>query len=373
MQILPQQENLSTLLAQGLGQGVATGAQGIAEQMNKRGEQERQMGILSNLLNQPSQNQNNLGSTQPNMQESVDAREQNILNISQNPEIMARLNMTNPAAYNAIVKTADNIMKKQAMSQKDILQEKKFAHQKELISEKTAAEERKKEYEPHVGKRQNLTKEMEALNLAWHALQSGEVGGFDRNQIANILGSSFESLKSPEGVELEMAAKHLTVAGLNEITGQKNMLLDRLVAQAAPGIGKQKESNEIIVLARMGTAKAQMLYEDAYDSLRAKYKNAGLPLPPNLDQMVHEQIHEEAKNIQDQILYQVQSVKERYRGSNALRVPKKVPKGTYLTEAKKQILMEQFNNDPEAALKEAKRLGYTIPPKSIREKRFFNE
>ncbi len=222
-----------------------------------------------------------------------------------------------------------------------------------------------KQAEASIGKREAIEKQRVNYRIAQQSIDSGDVGGFDKNYLARLLGPAGDPLLTASGATLQSTAKQILLEDINLIAGRPNQFIEQQISTATPGIGKSKEANASLILA--GNAKLDLDEQllDISDELRENYESKGIPTPANFDKIVHEIAKPQAQFIQDKLAYDLRVQFEKEKGEKYLNNLEKVSSGTPLTIEKRDALLKKFNGDKEKTKKVAEKLGYTIPSSNI--------
>lgn len=222
-----------------------------------------------------------------------------------------------------------------------------------------------KDMEADRGKRSTIEKQRQDLKLGLDAVQTGDVGGFDLNWLADRFGKAGEPLKTAKGVQLDSVMKNLLIDSLQKTAGRPNQWIEQQIQSATPGIGKSKEANETLFAIGNANLDIEEKLLDARDALMAQYEQAGVKPPTNLDQITHQIVKPYAQQVQDRLGYDLRVIFEKSKGENYINNLQKVPKGTPLTLQKRDALMKKFNGNKEKVKEVAEKLGYTIPDPSV--------
>jgi hypothetical protein len=251
-------------------------------------------------------------------------------------------------AYMRSVENAQKLAQKEAI---DIRKEDR-GYQREKIN---------KFSEQFTKNRENFVKQRQDLDSALQAVQSGEVSGFDKNFVADLLGPVGQPLKNMYGQQLESSMKDLTIESLQRVSGVKNKWLDQMVKSAQAGIGKSRESNENWILMAKARLDVEERLNDVKDDMLAFYEKNGIKPPSNFDKQARDMIKPYAQQVQDKLAFDTRRLYEREKGQLFINNLKAVPPGTPLTPEKRDALMKKYGDDPKKALAKAKDLGYSIP------------
>jgi hypothetical protein len=223
----------------------------------------------------------------------------------------------------------------------------------------------KKQQEANVGRRESIRKERQDLNLGLNAVQEGNVGGFDINYLANLLGPAGEPLKSVKGVQLESAMKNVLFDTINKISGRPNQWIEQQVQKATAGIGKKEEANEVLIKTALAKLDIDEKVLDAKEALINQYEQAGITPPSNIDKLSEDIAKPYAEHRQDKLAYDTRVLYEKSLGPKSLKSLEKVPQGTMFTLERRDQWLKMMDNDREKVLKTAHKLGYTIPTANL--------
>ena len=358
-------------------QGAGNFAQGFSENLKRARDQQAKMDLLNQILYPEGQPQSQNPTNAPNAMQGpsylgpqgpipqVGGPPDNLTpmlkNVSQSPDILAnqgnQLNFT-PQKQAELTARFPELAK----SLKPV-----FESQNEIAKEERARRAKSSEelQKKNFGKRESLRKQRHDVDLGVMALETGEVGGFDRNLLADILGPIGQPLKNQSGALLESSMKNLLIDTVAKLTGQKNKWIETQVKSAIPGIGKSQGANEILFIAAQAELDIQERLLDTEDEIIQLYERAGQSPPSNLEQLVHRSVQPYAELRQQKEAYDMRTSYEKDKGPSYLNNLIKVPQGTPLTLERRDALMTRYKGDKENALAKAKELGYTIPRKEI--------
>lgn len=211
--------------------------------------------------------------------------------------------------------------------------------------------------------REVLPKRKRVLNLARNAIESGEIGSFSRNRIADMIGGPIgDALRTKSGAQFGLAAKENLVTGMSEISARGiNMFMEKRLLDAFSKVGQSEEAN----LAVQDFLEAENAIDEAYlkeydrlaqqDMEKFGYKRN------DLAKRAREAAEPEREKIFNRSSLRNRRLQERENGIQWMykQTSKKVDKGTPLTSEMYGVFIEKIGN-PEDALKRAKQLGYKI-------------
>lgn len=211
-------------------------------------------------------------------------------------------------------------------------------------------------------KREALQKQRHDFKLARQAVNTGKVGGFDINYIANALpGEIGNPLKNASGAQLESAMKGVLISDLGAVSGQKNQFLEKTLKSSLPSIGKTKEANDAVITMFEARMDVEEKLLDAKQDLIAEYEKRGQTPPSNIDKIAQEMTKDYAIQREDRESYDIQRIFEKEGGERNLRSLEKVAQGTMLTKERRDSLIKLYRGDKAKAKEKAISLGYTIP------------
>ena len=247
--------------------------------------------------------------------------------------------------------------------------------QKEREFESSRFEKERKyfaEGSPDIEKRINsqreaLPKVKFALDTIDSSLASGETGPTSINNIAKRLGlHEFENL---QGATLSNASKELFFNNVSRVSARaQNMWLEQRMNSILPEIGQSKEAAQgraLLFRTEYEMAKAKI---DEYDKIYEEdVQKQGYPNLRTIDRRVAERVESKEVDLMKNASFKLRQLYEEEKGNKWLydNINKAVPKGTMLTRRMLGIFNLKYSN-PEKAIENAKKLGYTIPTKDER-------
>lgn len=226
----------------------------------------------------------------------------------------------------------------------------------------------KKSLETDVGNVAILANKKADIDQALAAVRTGDVGGFDLNYVASLMGPLGEPLKNLPATQLDASMKNLTIDDVARITGQKNKWIEQQIRSALAGVGKTRENNEALLLSARNRVGIEELRLNKKAEVAQRYLQNGQLPPANLEVLAEKEIAPQVKLLEDKLAYRLRELYERTQPAGFLNKNAKVTQDTPLTLQKKDALLKQYDGDVEAAIRKALQLGYTIPdPETFKE------
>lgn len=209
--------------------------------------------------------------------------------------------------------------------------------------------------------RNALPKQEAALNYARQAIESGEVGAFTMNHLAEITGA--DSLRTAKGAQLILAAKEQLLPSLGRISAKaQNQYMEKRMASMIPQIGSKDEAN--LTMQEMLEAEAEMdkAYLTEFDRISEQDTKDYRFEKKDIEKRAREAVKHKEDEISKRTSYRLKEIEETEQGLSSLKskVGKNVVRGTPLTLAMGKLYDKKFGKD---ALSVAKKNGYYIPTK----------
>lgn len=368
VQVLPYVPSFGEKLAETLAQAGSNVAQGLVKR-----QAQQQLRSLFQPTQVPSTVSSQQGSSpyeNAMAQQPQQSQQQPAYGPSPIENIMNKPGGPNLSDVSNVYKIAERANPGFGKTAADYLLQQKNELFKHELQQKTLESQRrsdilKKEEESRVGRREGIRKSLDDVNLGLNAVASGDVGGFDINWFANLLGPIGEPLKNLKGVQLESAMKNLLVDTIKGLGGRQNQWIEQLTKSAMAGIGKKKEANQLLLNIEKTKLGLESRLLDIQDELSAYYEAKGERPPSNIDQIAHTILKPEAENKWDKTYYHLREIYEKSKGPRFLKSLEKVPNGTPLTLEKRDALIKMYKGDAEKAKQKAEELGYTIPDPNV--------
>ena len=208
--------------------------------------------------------------------------------------------------------------------------------------------------------RNTLPKQEHALNFARQAIESGEVGAFSMNHIADVMG--LDSLRDKTGAQLVLASKEQLLPTLGRLSSKaQNLYMEKRMASMIPQIGLKDEANLTMQEMLEGEAFLDRAYLTEFDRLSGEDQNQYGFVKKDIDKRVHASMKPLETEISKRTNYRLREIEENSMGLKSMneKVGKdvKIP-GTPLTLAMAKLYKNKFGDK---ALEVAKKNGYYIP------------
>lgn len=207
--------------------------------------------------------------------------------------------------------------------------------------------------------RSALPKQEAALNYARQAIESGEVGAFTMNHLAELTGA--DSLRNAKGAQLILAAKEQLLPSLGRISAKaQNQYMEKRMASMIPQVGAKDEAN--LTMQEMLEAEAEMdkAYLSEFDRLAEKDMAEHKFVKKDIEKRARDATKHKDNEIAKRTSYRMKEIEEEAEGLSDLRakVGKNVTQGTPLTLSMANLYVKKFGDN---ALDVAKKNGYYIP------------
>lgn len=206
-----------------------------------------------------------------------------------------------------------------------------------------------------------LPKQEMAIDYARNAIESGEVGAFSINHLADIFGA--DSLRNAKGAQLILASKEQLIPNLGRISAKaQNIFMEKRIASMIPQIGLKDEANLTMQEMIEGEAAIDRAYLSELDRLAEQdMKEYGFTRK-DIDKRARANATAKEKEIVKRTSYRMKEIEENSKGLSKVKkeVGENVSKGTPLTLAMAKLYQDKFGDN---ALKVAEKNGYYIPTK----------
>lgn len=210
--------------------------------------------------------------------------------------------------------------------------------------------------------RSSVPKKEIALSFAKDAVQSGEVGSFSLNNLAERL--NIPELRTAKGSQLLTAGKENLIGNLSAVSAKaQNQWIERRFADMFPQIGQSEAANETIATMLDSEIKMDRAYLDAFSELEKKDLEEHGYIKNDIARRAHEMAEGQQKEILNETSYKIREVYEKEKGIKFLKdhTNTKVTPGTPLTLQNAKVMSLKFENDFDKAIEHAKKMGYRIP------------
>lgn len=235
--------------------------------------------------------------------------------------------------------------------------------QKNLETERTFQTGYSKKYVEKADKiRDSLPRQQQALNYARDAIETGEVGAFSVNALADSIGGVVgDALRNKSGTQLTLAAKEQLLPTLSRISAKaQNQYMEKRISSMIPKAGQSMEAN--LTMQEMLEAESAMdqAYLSEFDRLSEEDNKTFGYERKDIDKRVHSAIKPLEKHIMQRTNFRLRELEEQEKGLNEMKksIGKNVVKGTPLTMAMAKLYNDKFGKE---ALAVAEKNGYYIP------------
>lgn len=209
--------------------------------------------------------------------------------------------------------------------------------------------------------RATVPKKQIALEHARNALETGNLGYFSKDKLADITG--VDAFRTAKGAQLVTAGKENLLSNMNSVAAKANNIwFEQRLNSMFPKIGQSDEANLTVQEMLEGELALDKAYLNEFDRLSKEDEETfGYPRK-DIDQRARSAV----EPIQDKILkrsaYRMREIYEKELGADRVkkRINEKVSKGTPLTAETARMFLDKYKNK-ELAISAARKLGYTIP------------
>lgn len=202
---------------------------------------------------------------------------------------------------------------------------------------------------------QSLPIKKTAQNMMKDAIASKDLSFWTKDNLAKITG--LEGFISPEGAIFKTAGKEYFLGNIGRAGARPNMWIEQQISDMMPKIGRSTEANLSVDRALQNEIDLDeervRLTEEIFNDLRSKGKDIG-----DIGSMVNKRLSKYAEQKQGELFNDLRAIKA--IGESKPQKFNKVEKGSKISSYMVEALLNQFNNDPDKAMKEAIKLGYEI-------------
>ena len=269
-------------------------------------------------------------------------------------EDILRATAADPALGNALAKAKDVALRENRENESN--KNKKFESERAYHTQFSKPIEEKA-----TALRGLLPKQEMAIDYARNAIESGEVGAFSMNHLADIFNA--DSLRNAKGAQLILASKEQLIPNLGRISAKaQNIFMEKRIASMIPQIGLKDEANLTMQEMIEGEAAIDRAYLSELDRLAEQdMKEYGFTRK-DIDKRARANANAKEKEIVKRTSYRMKEIEENSKGLSKVKkeVGENVSKGTPLTLAMAKLYQDKFGDN---ALKVAEKNGYYIPTK----------
>ena len=203
---------------------------------------------------------------------------------------------------------------------------------------------------------ESLPQKQSALNAMNKSIQEGNLSYFSKDNLAELTG--FEGLRSQEGALFKTAGKEYFLGNLSRAGSRPNQWIEQQISDMLAKIGRTPEANLTVTRALQNeldleNERVRLINEISNQS----EKELGY-IPRDLGTQVNERMQKYADTKEKEFFNDLRAIKSIAEGKP--QKFRKVAEGTQVSEYMAQALLNRFNNDPQKAAEEAKKLGYVF-------------
>lgn len=210
--------------------------------------------------------------------------------------------------------------------------------------------------------RESLPKKEMSLNYARQAVESGDIGYFSPDKLADATG--VDLFRTAKGAQLITAGKENLLSNMSRVSakGQNQWFEQRLNSMFAK-IGQSEEANLTVQEMLEGELAIDQAYLSAFDNLASQDQEKYGFEKKDIEKRARNFIKPYEKEVMNRSSYRMKQLEEKEKGLNKMQaeVGKNVIKGTPLTMAMANLYVKKFGK--EKALSVAEKNGYKIPTK----------
>lgn len=224
--------------------------------------------------------------------------------------------------------------------------------------------------EKYAEKIEKLEKDQSQIEIAKQAMstaiRSGKLNPGTLNHLAEVTG--IDALKDPSGAAFSSAVKTFAIPTISQITGPKNLYIEKNVVDSFPKIGRSQEANEASFLIVDLESELANKKIDIYNKLSQGDIDRYGFVTRDIGKRVDQQLREYAEPRIKTVSLNLQRLQEKQNKVDESMTLKQVTPGTPLTKRMAEILIYKKKGDVQGANKLAKDLGYdTSIPANIYE------
>ena len=189
------------------------------------------------------------------------------------------------------------------------------------------------------------------LNVAKNSISTGNTGLLSPDNLADL--THIEAFRTAKGEALRSVAKEYIFSEVKGLGSNNNQMLDKQILSIIPNVGKTQEAN-------LAWTEIQMFIEE----LKKNHLDKNNYPKQSLIDDVNKHVREYANKIQENTAYKIQEIEENNADLEQLTNLSHVD-NVYLTEKRRDALIQMAKGDKEKAIKVALKLGYKIPDRDV--------
>jgi hypothetical protein len=281
-------------------------------------------------------------------------------------ENILELTAIDPQIGNAARQLKEISLKEKIAGRKLESQKQRESLERERHAEKRQLEERtfhtgfsKKVLEEADQLRTALPKKEMALDMARNAVETGNLGFFSPDMIADRTG--LDIFRTAKGAQLITAGKENLLNNMSRISARaQNQWFEQRLNSMFPKIGQSREANLTVQEMLEGEDALDKAYLNEFDRLSDQDEAQFGFIRKDIKKRATDAIRPVEKDILKRTTYRMKEIEELEKGLSSLKnqVGKNVIKGTPLTLAMAKLYKEKFGDK---ALAVAEKNGYYIP------------
>ena len=218
--------------------------------------------------------------------------------------------------------------------------------------------------------RSNPKKDL-ALQSAAQSIQSGDVGMFSPNYLADLLG--LPGLRTASGVQLVSAGKENLLSNMERTSAKaQNIWFEQKLNSIFPMIGQTEEANKMALTFLEGELELDKNAVEEFNRLKEQdMKEQGYINYKTIQNRVFENLKDKEDSILRKTMYKAKVLEESEKDIEELikNKNKKVVSGTPLTQQMLKVMMADFQQSDGSyneeslrkGVEKAKKLGYNVP------------
>jgi len=194
-----------------------------------------------------------------------------------------------------------------------------------------------------------------ALKLMVDSIANQDLSFWTPDNLAEVTG--IEAFRTMEGALFKTAAKEYFLGSIARAGARPNQWIEQQISDMLTKIGRSRGANLSVSRALQNELDIDeervRLTEEIFSDLRSQEKDIG-----DLGPMVNSRLAKFAEQKQNELFNDLRAIKAIEEGKT--QKFHKVAQGTQVSPYMVDALLNAFNNDPEKALQEAKKLGYSV-------------
>lgn len=219
--------------------------------------------------------------------------------------------------------------------------------------------------------RQSIPKKEMALQFARDAVQSGNLGYFSADKLADATG--IDLFRTSKGAQLTTAAKENLLSNMSRVGAKaQNIWFEQRLNSMFAKIGQSEEANLTVQEMLEGEVALDKAYLEEFDKISQRDMQDYGYVRKDASKRAHDAVRPIEKDIMRRTSFRMKEIEEKEKGLKSLEKDvnlKSVPKGTPLTMQMLGLYIEKFGKDN--AIKVAEKKGYYVP--SYEEWQRFNQ